>query len=540
MANNTYTAKTNDQGSVEVFRGSSQAFNLSKEEVAKAQAPHFIVSADLDEASLRAGVQAMQCSTGKIEKEIEKIIAENKNDHVNWQVKKNGDTRIFECNVIDIDNDNDLDDAKETVAKIQQLVRELKSSIQVAEEARFEAEHYGKLLNDMNTVYGNTVRGENVINELTRNVGGYGGGLSALVYPSDLVSAASDGYGVDNYGGCYTAFFISEHSKSDAGQLRSMHATRLTNAAGSGLANMFTPGSILDKAYANYGEGITGFIGGAVVTKLAQEAMRGIGLTGASVRNTKAELAAEVISKAVPIAVGATGFATSLANDVNIFENNTQYNQLKVAIVLPTPVIKDSHKLEWSDESTAVGAGFAQFVANRGQENGQNAAGKRNATLSEDIKGATESLMLGTLQAGIGSTIKAVLRKASNPRKEQLFKDVHFREFSMEWTLAARSADELKNIESIIRVFKYHAYPELTQGNWLWIYPAHFDIVHYFHHEINLHMPRHATCVLRDITVDYGGDTFTVRDDGSPTIIKLHLDFVELAVLSRANIKDGY
>jgi hypothetical protein len=184
----------------------------------KATPPNFTVQADLDEASLRAGVQAMQCSTGKIENEIEKIIAENKNDHVNWQVKKNGDTCIFECSAVDIADYADLNDAKEAVAKIQQLVRELKTSIQDAKgnyeaevkkaaEAKFNKEHYGKLLNDINTAYGNTVRGENVINELTQNVGGYGGGLSALVYPSDLVSASTDGYGVDNYGGCYTAFF---------------------------------------------------------------------------------------------------------------------------------------------------------------------------------------------------------------------------------------------------------------------------------------------------------------------------------------------
>ena len=178
-------------------------------------------------------------------------------------------------------------------------------------------------------------------------------------------------------------------------------------------------------------------------------------------------------------------------------------------------------------------------VANLTDERGN----KISDTTMTNAKGALEAFTLSTVgNKAINPALSVIAGRKVNPRKEQLFNDVGWRTFTMQFDLAARSAKDMENIESIIRVFKYHAYPELTPGNYMWIYPAHFDIVHYYRNEVNYHMPRHATSVLTNIDVDYsGGQNFmSVHHDGSPVLIKLTLTFAEIAILNRDSIAKGY
>lgn len=94
---------------------------------------------------------------------------------------------------------------------------------------------------------------------------------------------------------------------------------------------------------------------------------------------------------------------------------------------------------------------------------------------------------------------------------------------------------------SIIHVFKYHAHPELSPSTFLYTYPAHFDIVHYYQGHVNQHLPRHASSVLKSIDVTYGeGDHMAIMEDGAPVTITMTLKFVELAILNRQDIANGY
>lgn len=256
-------------------------------------------------------------------------------------------------------------------------------------------------------------------------------------------------------------------------------------------------------------------------------------------------------------AIGAVGTQTLL-------DKSGQYKQLNIAIALPTPALIDRHTLNWSgDYSTAVSGGIMEFLQGtdgigeemisqgpiQAIENALNRTNQRGQTLSEqtveNFKEASAAFLMNQTSVGKGGIMTGLARiagKIANPRKEQLFRDVGFRNFSMSFDLAARSVKDMENIESIIRVLKYHAYPELTTGKFLWIYPAQFDIVHYFKDDVNTHMPRHATSVLTNITVDYGGGNpyVSVHRDGSPVNIRLTLEFQEIAVLSRSSIEKGY
>lgn len=391
------------------------------------------------------------------------------------------------------------------------------------------------------------------VNELTQNTGMYGGGVTNLVYPSDLVT---NQYG---YNGCYTVLFITEHQDSTISKIKGATDVKYVETAiGSEVLEMAKK----DPEFINTLTTLAGSVVGAgVATKVAQF-LRVNKVAGAVGQvTTGGAKGAQLTAHAATVAGGAASGATSAAAEVN-----NELKQMKVAIALPTPAITDTHQLEWEAQNSMLGTGLMQaavalkntsipatkfesgdgflgfmtgavnYLAERGQAIGGAIA---NETVQE---GLGASAIHAMAQTGIGSSMLRLAGKAANTRKEMIFQDVALREFQMKFQMAARSPDDMKNIESIIRVLKYHAYPELTPNNFMWIYPALFDIVHYYRDGVNYHMPRHATSVLKSIAIDYsnGQGGVSVHHDGSPVMITLDLTFMEIAMLNRQSIAKGY
>lgn len=378
--------------------------------------------------------------------------------------------------------------------------------------------------------YGN-VPDRNKVNELTQNTGMYGGGVTNLVYPSDLIT---NKYG---YNGCYTVFFITEHEEATIARARQNTDKKYIESAETSDVLQLAQNN---KDFADWVMKGAGLIAGAGVGSLGtvQNIATAIG---------KALGAAKIFNLSA-VGVSAAGGATSA-----IAEAHTDLKQMKVAIALPTPTLTDSHKMVWDTQSAMLGAGLMQvgaegFSAVKGwsQSGAQAATADTNSSVSRAFdmarSGLDTAVLHGMTQSGLGSTFTRMVGKTANTRKEAIFQDVDMREFQMSFQMAARSTEDMKNIESIIRVLKYHAYPELTANNFMWIYPALFDIVHYYRDDVNYHMPRHATSVLKSITVDYsnGNGAVSVHHDGSPVLIKLDLSFMEITQLNRGSIAKGY
>ena len=393
------------------------------------------------------------------------------------------------------------------------------------------------------------------VDSLTNNTGAYGGGIGSLVYPSDLITNT---YG---YNGCYTVFFISENQgTSAAGKLEKLKVgTKYNNTAEDGAiaGQMKNVGSETYEKLSSIGVGaLAGFTMFKAGAKGAEKVIKAVKPQPSASGGVRGSVYAE---GGGIFAGGFAGwFVGKNANELSIFRDNSQYVQLNVAIALPTPRIEDKHTLRWEEKEATIAGGALQLLqgvnhADPGRlmsldgldeiKRIANLTDERGNKLAESAKGALEAFTLSTVgNKAINPALSVIAGRKVNPRKEQLFNDVGWRTFTMQFDLAARSAKDMENIESIIRVFKYHAYPELTPGNYMWIYPAHFDIVHYYRNEVNYHMPRHATSVLTNIDVDYsGGQNFiSVHHDGSPVLIKLTLTFAEIAILNRDSIAKGY
>jgi len=137
--------------------------------------------------------------------------------------------------------------------------------------------------------------------------------------------------------------------------------------------------------------------------------------------------------------------------------------------------------------------------------------------------------------------MSAMTGLAPNPMKEQVFKGMDFRTFTMEYQFSPRSIAESDNVNKIIKALKYHMHPEYKDANnFLFLYPSEFDIEYYHQGQENLNLHRHTSCVLTELNVNYTPNgTFSTFKDGRPTQINVSMTFRELTILTKELISEG-
>lgn len=327
--------------------------------------------------------------------------------------------------------------------------------------------------------------------------------VSNLMYPSDLMSD-------DNrYSGSYVVFYLNVNVDSKLlkdpnnvtvpdesvpqrrrGKMLSTESTQAGTTATVGTIGL-----------------VTGAVGGAVGFDKGVAGAAAGGLVGAA-------------------AVTAVGTQTSTFS--------RQQKRLEAAIALHVPnQLSIRYGANWDSEDTEM---FSMV-----QEGGK--------AVIDALKGAKGSNFTGTAGGILGNiALKAVPQAvqgltgvAPNPRKEQFFKGIDFRTFSFQYQFYPKSAEEARNVQNIIYLFKLHMLPEFKDpGNFLYIYPSEFDIAYYHNHEENLNVHRHTSCVLTEMNVQYTPNgQFSTFEDGTPTQINVDLTFKELALVTKETVQEG-
>jgi hypothetical protein len=133
--------------------------------------------------------------------------------------------------------------------------------------------------------------------------------------------------------------------------------------------------------------------------------------------------------------------------------------------------------------------------------------------------------------------------KIVNPHMANIFKGVNFRPFSFSFDLVPKNSHESKMIHQIITAFKYHMHPDIEEQyghSRYMLYPENFVIGLFSPSQEYLF--KISTCVLKDMNVDYGGTGVPAffTQTGAPVAVKLTLDFVELEILTKKRIDQGY
>lgn len=387
-----------------------------------------------------------------------------------------------------------------------------------------------------------SLSGSNIASLVKNGSNVYGSEIKNLIWPEDLLS--NDGTSL--YNGNYTVFFISEHQDASISQVSKNKAGFNLNSREGSVAESWKTSSGFSKQMTNAAmlglfTYLYGKIGRTAAGKLDDY------LDG-KLTNVVNKVGGAQTGEFIKTA-GTYLLAGGAALSSDVIQTKTQYTTLNVCIALPTPSITQTSEITWSEANAAspIFSSLHHWLS-RSSGNASNSNDGSPSAFSNEGQGvlgtSSEAIAAATLASSEfaqGGFLSRMMGKTHNPRKEQIFEDVQFRSYEFKYDMFARSQKEMNNIESIIKVFKYHAHPELTPSTFMYIYPAQFDIVHYFNDKPNPHMPRHATSVLRNVSVEYGADgVMSVHNDGSPTKITLTLQFDEIAILNKKDILNGY
>ena len=386
----------------------------------------------------------------------------------------------------------------------------------------FNKNIYGKIM----PIFNNDIEAPTTLNTDASEF--EGNGVVNLVYPDDLVNNREE------YGNSYTVFFISVHHDSvlQSGGSISTTEKKYTNAKGSAIKKLATEQG-----------GQTVLTGGAALGM--GTAMGALGSkAGSMAGGVFGGNALGMVGKGVGVTIGASVASEFVSDQLvdSTGKSKVEYKQQKACIVLPTPNVSTNYSLSWSETDNFTLGNLMEIGGNIGNTlNSENVDGFMN-TMGEIVKKNSDiGLALMSKAPMYGDVLSKAMGKTYNPRKEQLFKEVNFRDFNFTYTFSPRSEQEAKHVMAIINQFKYHAHPDMKDGDFLFIYPSEFDIVHYFDGRPNKLMPRHVTSVLNSVTIDYSPNgNYSVFPNGMPTMIRMTLNFKELAILTKKDIAAGY
>ena len=195
----------------------------------------------------------------------------------------------------------------------------------------------------------------------------------------------------------------------------------------------------------------------------------------------------------------------------------------------------------------------------------QGASTLYNAALKGSTKGGLTigDLILAGMQDNSFFPARAILQSngvAINPNVQLLFRAVGLRQFQFEFMFSPKSSDESKIVKNIIQLFKFHAAPEILGSfesspgitdnstnaakGLAFIIPSTFDIS--FKSLIggtwsdNPSVANIGTSVLESINVDYAPNGWSTFTDGSPTQIRLTLQFKETFIITKSEVNIGY
>jgi hypothetical protein len=242
---------------------------------------------------------------------------------------------------------------------------------------------------------------------------------------------------------------------------------------------------------------------------------------------------------AVPIVAAAaagTAAATALKfNDLLAPDTTYRISDVIALYVDGPPTVKYSMNYANSSLGTLAGALGGGLFESKGSP------GASESMVAMGTQLAAIPAALGSLGQVSGKDLNSVRTgTALNPFKEVIFESVDFRTFMFKYKFMPKSENETKKVQEIIKMFKFHMHPEMSNGKLFFINPSEFNISYNFENGPNGYFHKFAPCVLTDMDVSYGGEQFASFQNGTPTEIHVSLTFREKEILTKKMIEDGY
>lgn len=333
-------------------------------------------------------------------------------------------------------------------------------------------------------------------------------------FPNDL-------FADQRYGGNYVVFYINANSDSKL-------VRTIQEGGGSG---------------ASFIEGVERIRSEFIEQQEANNATR----TGLAAQNATLTGAGAILANQLGIGSGtsAAGFALGSTGGALVAgmagSATREQKRLSTAIAMHVPnQLQIRYSMQWTEDDTFAMSAIGEIgndvwdalsaLANNGNfsETGSDALGTAGGV------GAATMLRSGPNSGALSSATGL----AANPKKEQVFKGINFRDFTFDYQFFPRDEQEARNVQNIIHQFKYHMHPEFKDGSsFLYIYPSEFDISYFMNGRENPNLHKHTSCVLTDMNINYTPNgVYTTFDDGQPTQINMTLTFRELALVTKEKI----
>jgi len=141
--------------------------------------------------------------------------------------------------------------------------------------------------------------------------------------------------------------------------------------------------------------------------------------------------------------------------------------------------------------------------------------------------------------------IKSATRVATNPNLRTLLENVPIRSVPFSFRLVAQSAEEAREIEKIIKFFRYQLYPDEIVGqiggatvSLGYKFPDPFEITTtYKGKQVGT---KFLDAYLSSVDVTYNEQSMGFHADGYPSDVNIQLNFVESKALTRKLVEEGY
>jgi len=135
--------------------------------------------------------------------------------------------------------------------------------------------------------------------------------------------------------------------------------------------------------------------------------------------------------------------------------------------------------------------------------------------------------------AGINITPNQILARSTgeimNPNMELLFNGPGLRSFRFQFKLTPRGQTESDEIKKIIRTFKEHMAPKVSNAGTFLKTPDVFELRYRKGADPHPFLHRFKQCFLKEVNVNYTGEgTYATYDDGTPVSMIMDLSFQEI------------
>ena len=362
-------------------------------------------------------------------------------------------------------------------------------------------------------------------------------------FPSNLAS--------DSQYGHYVVFYINTQTNTQfetgtqlQNTLTQVAANRqaIDRLRGAGTSNMGLTGKNFRESFAKTGIGNT-------LTSLADSVKN---VTGAVGNSKVGKAASSFLDNSLfnSVIKEAGDVEKSLAEGIAFAENNfyrsTKRTSTAIALYMPDNLnFNYQHSFNQVSPSSAFGAVPTAVMQAFNSAVDKKETDSTVKTLSPFIAEAITT-GIGKITGNADQMFSAFTGLVNNPQMELLFQSTERRSFNFDFSLTPRSQQEAKDIMEIVRLFKFHAAPEILKGvsgRYL-IPPSEFDISFFYNGTVNPNIPQISTCVLNSVSVNYAPDgwaAFEVSNNSNPSIggtgmpvsIRLSLNFTETQIITK-------